>query len=180
MKIGDILYFAPKIKFSDLDLSGQKLPEQFDSRIRGFYLEPAKNLAQNGHAFASGLVLVSCIDALSRLQSKSKAGVRRRFCAWVENELPSFHSPAIAGRFYDEFRNGLVHEARIKKGGQFSLEQSSTVDTASGVLSINPMRLAKEVYVALQRYVATLKGRPTACQDLLARLKTDFKYELAP
>jgi hypothetical protein len=46
MKLGDILYFAPNVKFSDLDLSGVKLPDQFEARIRGFYLGPAKSLAQ--------------------------------------------------------------------------------------------------------------------------------------
>ena len=128
MKIGESLYFAPEIKFSDLDLSGKNLPGQLDSRMRAYYLEPAKALAQNGHAFASGLLLVSCIDALSCLQSKPKASVRRRFCSWIKTGLPSFGSAAIAERFYCEFRNGLVHEARIKKGGQFSLEQSCTMD----------------------------------------------------
>ncbi len=104
--------------------------------------------------------------------------MRHRFCTWIKTDLPSFRGAAIADRFYCEFRNGLVHEARIKNGGQFSLEQSCTVNTASGVLSVNPMQLAKEVSDALQQYVATLKSRQSDCRKLLARLKTDFQYEL--
>ncbi len=41
--------------------------------------------------------------------------------------LTSFASDELAARFYDDFRNGLVHEAKIKQGGQFSLELQSTV-----------------------------------------------------
>lgn len=177
MRIGDILYFAPGIKFSDLDISGRKLPEQFDSRIRGFYLEPVNAMERSGHAFASGLLLVSCIDALARLELSG--GVGARFCTWVRDELQSFGNIEIAHRFYDEFRNGLVHEARIKNGGQFSLEQSKTVDTASGVLSINPQHLADEVSAALHHYIAKLRAEPRACNELLGRLKIDFQYELS-
>ena len=177
MKIGDIVYFAPSVKFSGLDLSGKELPEQFDSRIRGFYLEPAEEMADSSHALASGLLVVSCVDALARLRSTATVG--HRFCTWIRDELPSFHDAHIARRFYDEFRNGLVHEARIKNGGQFSLEQAKTVDTGSGVLSINPKYLVSEVGVALQRYIFELKAKPSACNDLLKRLKKDFQYELS-
>jgi hypothetical protein len=74
MRIGDIVYFAPGIKFSDIDLSGEELPEQFESRIEAFHLKPAHDMAHRGHAFASGLLLPSCIDALARIESSAGVG----------------------------------------------------------------------------------------------------------
>jgi len=176
MRIADILYFAPGIRFADLDLSGQRLPEQFDARMKGFYLEPAAGMVCGGHAFASGLLLVSCIDALARLQQST--GVGDRFRTWVRAELQSFANPDIAHRFYDEFRNGLVHEARIKNGGQFSFDQPKTVDVVSGALSVNPRHLADEVSNALDRYVSRLKRETNTRNKLLERIKTDFEHEL--
>jgi hypothetical protein len=107
----------------------------------GFYVEPAEACADRGQAFASGVMLVSCIDALARVQfSDPKVGDRiKRF---AREQLKSFPTEALATRFYDDFRNGLVHEARIKEGGQFSLEIGGTVEELSGVMLINPARLA--------------------------------------
>ncbi len=176
MRIADILYFAPGIKFAELDLSGQILPEQFEKRMKGFYLEPAAAMIRNGHAFACGLLLVSCIDALARLHLST--GVGDRFRSWVKAQLQSFASNDIAHRFYDEFRNGLVHEGRIKNGGQFALDQPETVVIVSRCLSINPKYLADEVNDALHRYVAELKGNTNTRNELLDRIKTDFRHEL--
>jgi hypothetical protein len=118
---------------------------------------------------------VSCIDALARLQSNSTVG--DRFCIWVEDELPSFDGK-ISRPFYDEFRNGLVHEARIKNGGRFAVDQPTTIDLTVGILSINPTLLADEVTCALSKYLAALKGQSKACQHLIVKLKTEFQYEL--
>jgi len=176
MRIADILYFAPGIKFAELDLSGHKLAEHFEKRMQGFYFEPAASLIRNGHAFACGLLLVSCIDTLARLHLP--AGVGNRFRSWVRAQLQSFTSNDVAHRFYDEFRNGLVHEGRIKNGGQFSFEQPETVAMVSGCLSINPKYLADEVNDALHRYVAELKCDTNTRNKLLNSIKTDFQHEL--
>jgi hypothetical protein len=37
MKIGDHVYFAPGIRFADLDLEGPTLPTQYAARIEGYY-----------------------------------------------------------------------------------------------------------------------------------------------
>jgi len=57
MRLSDALYFAAGMRFLDLDLHGKDLPRQFERRIQGFYLEPAKQLANSGYAFASGFLL---------------------------------------------------------------------------------------------------------------------------
>jgi len=104
MRIGEILYFAPGIRFDKVDLNGTGLPRQFECRIAGFYLDAADRCAKGSFAFASGVILVSCIDALARL--RFNGGVGARFTKLIINELRSFKSGGLADRFYDEFRNG--------------------------------------------------------------------------
>lgn len=154
MKIGDFLYFAPSLRFDDVDLTGPRLPEQFEQRMTGFYIAPAEECARSNHAFAAGVLLMSAIDALARLRFGDRVGAR--FRKFVRRELLSFKSDRLAHRLYDEFRNGLVHEARLKKGSQFSLDIKTTVEQLDGLLFVNPKCLATEVREALKSYVALL------------------------
>jgi hypothetical protein len=176
MRIGDFLYFAPKIKFSELDLSGIRLPEQYQSRIEGFYLNPARELAKSEYAFASGLLVVCAIDALAKIQN---GRVGNRFQKWVAEELKSFKDNEIAKRFYDDFRNGLVHEARIKNGGEFSLEQNTTVQVKCSIMKINPFRLCEEVNTALSRFIKLLHDDDNTRSSFIGILNREFKNELA-
>ena len=155
MRIGDLLYFAPGIRFDEVDLDGPELPSQFRHRIAGFYLAPADECINWGHAFAAGVLLVSSIDALARLRFPD--GVGTGFRRFAREELKSFANDGLAQRFYDEFRNGLAHEARLKNGAQFSLETGATVALLDGLLLINPKYLAREVRTALDSYVALLR-----------------------
>lgn len=166
MRIGDFLYFGPGLRFDQVDLDGPGLPKQFEHRMTGFYIEPAEECARRGYSFAAGVLLVSCIDALARL--RFGYGVGKRFRKFVGEELRSFSGNNLAQRFYDNFRNGLVHEARLKKGGQFSLETKTTVEELGGLLLINPVCLAQEVRHALTSYV-TILGRDDGARKRLAR-----------
>ncbi len=176
MRIGELLFFAPGLRFDQLELDGAALPEQLQRRIAGYYLEPAEQCSNRGHAFAAGVLLVSCIDALARL--RYGGGVGERFRTFAVEHLASFGDSKLAARFYDEFRNGLVHEARLKHGGQFSLERLSTVEDIGGVLLINPESLAGEVQEALARWVAELSADTTKRATLAATIKTDFADDL--
>jgi hypothetical protein len=178
MRVGDILYFAPGIRFRDVDVKGALLPDQYRARMMGLYVEPAEACAGNGQAFASGVLLVSCIDALARVRfSEPKVGDRiKRF---AREELTSFASEARATRFYDDFRNGLVHEARIKEGGQFSLEIGSTVEELGGLMLINPARLAAEVRASVDAYADLLNRDGTARQALADALARDHAKDFA-
>lgn len=177
MRIGEILYFAPGIRFDNVDLDGPSLPEQFGQRMAGFYIEPAEQCASRGYAFAAGVLLVSCIDALARIRFGD--GVGKRFGKFALDELKSFSAPGVAERFYDEFRNGLVHEGRLKNGAQFSLEIGTTIEQLDGILVVNPKYLGNEVRSALDSFVALLQRdevERTALADALKRdLSEDFR-----
>lgn len=172
MRLGDILYFAPGIRFDQVDLDGANLPAHFKRRIVGFYLEPAKECARNGFAFASGVLLVSCLDALARL--RFCGGVGKRFRKFAISELRSFSAATLAERFYDEFRNGLVHEARLKNGAQFAREIGATVESRNGILLVNPDRLAVELCAALDSYVKLLTFSARERKKLASTLRQDL------
>jgi ribonuclease HI len=182
---GGKLWFAPSlpdstpgISFPEIDLSGKQLPQQFAQRIRGYYIAPAVNAAMAGYTFASGLILVSSIDALAEIQSGSK-GVKSRFCKWTAAELKSFEDPDVNKRFYEDFRDGLVHNARVKRGSQFSLDQNATVVYERSILSINPLLLADEVYDALSRFVTQLEENEGVRKVFVNRIRSEFKDEFA-
>ncbi len=70
MKIGEMLYFSPKYKFSDLKWDDKKtLIEAFKDRVRGFYLEPARQLNDAKKGFATGVLCVTTIDFLARIET---------------------------------------------------------------------------------------------------------------
>lgn len=91
------LFYAPNVRFADLDLLGNSLPDQSEARLRGYYLVPAIEACKSGHAFAAGLILVSCIDAVARTRS-GNAKVGCRFRTWCHQELPSFGDHEISNR----------------------------------------------------------------------------------
>jgi hypothetical protein len=177
MKVGDFLYFAPGICFSQVDLSGSQLPKQYAARVEGFYLAPAQVLVEGGHGFAAGLLVVTAIDALARL-SRPEPRVGQRIKSWLRTELRGLDAPQYADALYDEVRNGLVHEARLKAGTEFSLEQNSLVEEGPGILRFNPRLLLGEVREALARLVLKLEADGDARQTFLIRVKDEFIYEL--
>jgi len=132
MQIGDVSYFAPNIPFEALDVSGDQLPDQILARFEGYYLQPADLCIQTDHAFAAGLLAVACIDAASHFAhgaNRAKRLVGRDFKTYARTRLSSFRKPNDAALLYDEYRNGLVHEARLKNGCQFSLNIGNTLNT---------------------------------------------------
>ena len=175
MRIGEHLFFAPGITFANVDTTGTTLAQQVGERIRGFYLRPVRSLVEGGHAFASGVMLVVAIDALARLETGSEK-VGERFRDWCTAYLPSCTDP-ISKRFYEAFRNGLVHEARIKDGGEFSLEIKDTFQEIGDILSCNPMLLLAEVESALAAYIRTLEEDSAQLGAVRDRILKDFAYE---
>jgi hypothetical protein len=181
MRKGDDLFFAPGIRFGEVDLGGEKLPDQYLGRIRGFYLEPARLCINHGHAFAAGLLLVSTIDFMAGLHHSARELGNRTvgadFRQFVQKDLPSFQNADLAQRLYDEFRNGLTHEARIKNAGEFSFDRTQTVSVAGGRLCINPQHLLAEVETALQSQISELRQDRARRQEAAKRLRGLFAKE---
>lgn len=177
MRLSDELYFAPDIKFSQLDLTGEKLPAQLKERIDFFFIQPTDVLLRGNYLFTTGIILVSCIDFLASIPDISKP-VGERFKKWCHEELPGMNS-AICELFYNDFRNGLVHEARIKNGGEFSLDSGSTLfDIYGESLRVNPKLLHAEVEKVFNNYILKLKKNKEPRELLVNWTKDMFRFEL--
>ncbi|MCM8854641.1 MAG: hypothetical protein LC541_18715 [Candidatus Thiodiazotropha sp.] len=178
MKIGEYLYFAPGLSFVDLDLSATALPGQYIRRIEGFYLEPAEVLAQRGHGFGAGVLLLCAIDALGKVEFPA-SGVGERFKQYSRERLASFSNADYARQLYEAFRCGVVHEARAKDGAEISLESGNTVEPVPGGIQVNPAGLLLEVRGALHTQMQEIEGddgRAVAFKDYITE---QFSEELA-
>jgi hypothetical protein len=172
VRVGEVLYFSPKFRFSDIDFRDYRtVIKAFRDRIEGFYLKPAGHLIQAGHAFAAGLVCAACIDSLSRLSLSEGGNIR--ITHWLERNIPAFKTrdpehptKTLADRFTDYFRNGLVHEGRIKSLGQFSSETQETVQVIGSAMVVNPGLLLHEVCRSFDEYCSLLDREPPAAEKL--------------
>lgn len=179
MRIADELYFAPRIKFSDIALRNDSvLASQLYARLFGFYLEPAYILIDKRYAFAAGVIIVTCIDALSRFEFGTNVGTNKRFPDWCTSKLPSFKD-GYSQRFYKDFRNGLVHEGRVKKGGEFTFDRKQAVTASDETFSINPEFLIEEVVAALDEFTNRIVVNSEDAENLKNVIESDFEYELS-
>ena len=181
MRKGDDLFFAPDIRFSDVDLKNVRFAEQFRARIEGFYLAPARVCIERHYAFAAGLLLVSTIDFMAGLHHSPEAladrSVGADFRRFARRELPSFDADDLSQRLYDEFRNGLTHEARIKNAGEFSFDWPQTIRRVGGRLCMNPDYLLREVESALDQQIAELTKDKVKREEAANRLRALFTKE---
>lgn len=178
MMVGDCLYFAPGIRFVDLDLAGSGLPRQFQSRMEGFYLCPGERMANEGYAFASCLLAVACIDGLAFFETGS-TDVKRRFRKWCLANLKQLVNDHNADDFYDAFRNGLVHQVSVKRGGVLDLEQHTAIEFREGIPFVNPRRLILEVRRVLMDYVCRMEEQAALRKALEGQIRKTFEIELA-
>ena len=138
MRIENEIYFAPGIKFVDIEWDKpEKLLDPFYKRVCCFYLDQAELFVLNinetnrgdtlsGSAFGCGVICSTTIDFLAGIEFFPNQNVADRYKKWLNNRIPQFRdsdpqkpNQLISARFYYEFRNGLVHEGRIKNAGQF-------------------------------------------------------------
>lgn len=182
MQIGDLTFFAPNIPFEDIDLTGRHLPDQILARIEGYYLEPAGLCVQAGHAFGAGLLVVTSIDAASRFAhgpNRIKRNTGRDFTTYARTRLPSFGTQEAAEMLYDNYRNGLVHEARLKEGCQFSLDIGRTLSTSGRFPVIDAQYLLNEVRGSIHQLVEEMREDEQFQNEVVAYIRQTFASELA-
>lgn len=178
MKIGDFLYFAPGIRFDSLDLASPEIVDHFRSRIRGYYLGPARMLADQGHAFGAVVLLASAIVALARFERPARERNQVRYTNWSKVYVPSLGTKDSADKFYDDFRCGVVHEGRAKKGCVFTTEIGRAVWVEDGIMAVHPVRFWEEISQVLETFCARTLDSPALLQNLQRQLRDDFKAEM--
>jgi len=186
MRIGDILYFSPKFKFADLNWDDKNgLITAFQDRIIAFCLKPAQKLSSSGCSFAAGVICVTTVDFLARIETELTDDVGKRFEEWLKINIEQFNKPdpdnksrILAARFYKEFRNGLVHEGRIKNAGQFSYDFQELIKVEQLVMIVNPECLLNSIETSFKRYVDKIEKDEFAFQNLKCALLRDFREDV--
>jgi hypothetical protein len=178
MRVDDVLFFGPEIPFFSVNPNSLELISQFCARIEGYYLLPALELAERGKAFPAGVLLASVVDALARYDPRC-TNSETRYTDWLVHELPSFSDFRNAKRFYDDFRCGLIHEARIKNGCEFSAAFSETVHLEDGAMVVNPRGIHAELIAAVTKFSEHLRTDNQAFTKFSDRLQADFQRDFA-
>lgn len=186
MRIEDGIYFSPNLKYYDVDFNHpETLIEAFRDRIMQYYIEPIKKLNDDHDAFAAGLICVTTIDVLSRMKNDIDE-VRKRYVNWLVSDIPDFGLPIpknkkqkIGDLFYKQFRNGLVHEGRIKDGGQFSYIFGDLITIEEDFLVINPLQLADKIEIAFDKYIFDVLSNSEKLQKFIKMIERDFGTDIA-
>lgn len=179
MRVGDIIYFAPDYKlFQLLTDSPIGIVNAFKKRIEEYYLSPAELLNKNLKAFGAGVLCFTAIDAIAKYEIGGYSG--KRFKEWISKNLQDFKTLKweYIERIYEEFRNGLIHEGRIKNGGQFTYEISKAVVVTDEVILINPKLLLEQLRTAFNIYMSNVKSNPEKQRNLSEEIKKDFNQDL--
>jgi len=189
------LYYSPSCKFEDLKKvidngDKDKIIIMFKERVKELYLEPARLLIEHakedrnmGFVFSAGLICVSVIDFLGRFyMGCPEKDVGSRFICWLLSYMRPPFNGYLAKRFYEDFRNGLVHECRIKNGGEFSLNKGETIkgevdDNGVRYLVVNPEKLLKKLEDGFKNYLDDLQQDEDMFRQFVECLKKDFKED---
>lgn len=185
MEMGKYRMFSLKHSFSDIkniiDKPDKSLIEAFKERVEDFYLAPVKTLNDAEKAFAAGVLSVSAIDFLARYYTKSEK-VGERFIIWLQEYIPEFSgNKEAAERFYNDFRNGLVHEGRVKEGSYFTYkddEFGELYKIYDGIMLVNPVLLHAAILTALYRYIDDLDKNDDIYKKFKEVFSQNFKKDL--
>lgn len=93
-------------------------------------------------------------------------------------KISDLSTDGTADIFYEDFRNGLVHNARIKNGSEFSVDINTLAIRDRGRLIVHPELLARAVGQLLEQYVESLYQNPKAQRTFRNKLKRQFRFEL--
>jgi hypothetical protein len=188
MKKGENIYFSPEYKFSDLEWDNKEsLIQAFCDRVNGYYLKPCEKLGEEKEVgFAMGVLCITTIDFLARI-STGIGQTKKRIKKWLLNNIEEFkmkdpndEKKTLSDRFYEDFRNGIVHEGRIKRAGQFSFE-SEILSVENGIIVVNPKLLLREITEAFEKYIHEIKNDKFAFEKFRCSFINDFHedFELA-
>jgi len=178
VRIEDILYFSPNYRFIDLDWKRKEiLVEAFRDRIQGFYLVPARILNYRKKSFAAGVLCVTTIDLLARMALGSQ-NTGSRIKKWLLRYMPDCFEETDAKSFYENFRNGLVHEGRIKNCGQFSYDYEKAVHVENRVMVVNPGMLLEKISGAFESYMNDVENDDSAFAQFKCALIQDFRMDV--
>lgn len=179
MRVDDVIYFAPGLKVVDFDITNkEQVIQGFQSRINAYYLSPASKLNELEDAFASGVVLMTSIDAITYYSIGGNNRIKDFMaqCPLIAN-FTEAERKRIVKVFDDYFRNGLIHEGRIKNGCQFSYQYGFTYFDNT-YLVVNPYILHENIVDYFENYIETLKNNEVTYNIFYQKFFRQFNPEI--
>ncbi len=99
----------------------------------------------------------SLLLKLNKNDKTVSIGKRKKKLYFTERNGKTEICDYFANRFYIEFRNGLVHEGRIKNGAQFSYKYIKLVEMLKGAMVVNPDILLKKISKSFEDYIGRVE-----------------------
>ena len=182
MRIDDIIYFSKNFKTAYLDLdNGEELLYAFIDRVEEFYLKPAEELDDEWHAFAKGVLVLTAIDFIGKYFIGGANSYRiKEFCRGLQSfeGLDSKTVEIAISTINDSYRNGLIHEGRIKNLGQFSYDFSELIERSDSYSMINPRIFLEEVRYRFHLLAKSIEASTHDLERFRQRIFSDFKPEI--
>jgi hypothetical protein len=182
-RVGDVLLFSPNYELSRLITAEPvEIADQLERRVEGFYLGPADILNRRSHAFAAGVLCFAAVDAIARYEI-SRGYSSDRFKRWI-SKLPDFSQlpDEELDLVHDDFRDGLLHEGRVRRAGRFTYRIHKAVHVENGAVLINPRILVDQMRASLKHYVEETKLDRRKLQILARTIMENFEedFKLLP
>lgn len=182
MRVKDIIYFSPKYSIQSIDFNDKViLIDAFCDRIENYYIKPAQGLNSQECAFAAGVMLMTTIEAISAFTLSGAVSTKiKKFCLQIPDisKQKKEYQDLFAEKVWTDFRNGLVHEGRIKNGSQFCYDYPFLEIIDADCLILNPKYLSSEVESYFAKILEQLKTDTGAYSIFKQRFSTSFQDEI--
>lgn len=182
MRIKETIHFSPQFPIQKIDFDNRDLlVDAFEDRFNNYYLKPCSLLNDAECAFAAGALLLNTIDGVTLFTEVGAVSTRiENFCKQIPTikEKGEKYSKDFAQKINDDFRNGLIHEGRIKNGGQFSYDYRTLDKFEDGCLVVNPRYFQDEVDQYIKVLVKRLRDSKLTFDMFKQRFKAAFELEI--
>lgn len=189
MRFEDEIYFSRNYEWTSINvLDPEDLVVKFEDRVTTIYLEQARKLIKDEknsfyNSFAAGIILFCTIEWLGTFLT-SKSGFKNKLNVFLQQSsyftaFDKKEQDTITKTIVECFRNGIVHNGRVKEACQFDIFFDKKLFVVNnGLLIINTEPLYDLVANVLLEYVKLLKKDQGERDEFVNIFKKEFKSEL--
>ncbi len=142
-------------------------------------MNPSKILDGHNQAFATGVLLMTTIDAITYYSISGSDRIKDFIRQTDEvSLLDEQDQKKVAKGFDDYFRNGLIHEGRIKNCGQFSYDYNWLFNFEKNFIVFNPNILLNETDNYFRKYLRKLESDNAHYSVFISKLKRQFENDI--
>jgi hypothetical protein len=187
MRFEDEIYFSKNYQWSSIDFDDKiGLLNKFTDRIQTLYLDQITYLNKDDsyyNSFAVGVLLFATIDFVGGYLT-SKNGFNNKLLEFLKSN-ESFNTASkdtqivISKKITESFRNGIIHNGRVKESCQFDYDFENTLFVFHDeILIINTKFLESLVEDVLKNYIDRVKTENEEMNNFINRFKNDFSDEI--